>query len=73
MLTTPKTLPRKRIKIFRGDDNCPGIKTPASEEIDLVNLGRWSERVYHRFDYAFFFNNLTENVAKRIDAYLSTH
>jgi hypothetical protein len=47
------------------------MKTPKSDKIDLVNLGRWSDRVYHRFDYAFFFNNLTENVRKRIDAYLA--
>lgn len=45
------------------------MKTPKSDRIDLVNLGRWSDRVYHRFDYAFFFNNLTENVRKRIEAY----
>jgi len=47
------------------------MKTPKSDRIDLVNLGRWSERVYHRFDYAFFFNNLSENVRKRIDAYMT--
>jgi len=45
------------------------MKTPKSDKIDLVNLGRWSDRVYHRFDYAFFFNNLTENVRRRIVAY----
>ena len=47
------------------------MKTPKSDKIDLVHLGRWSDRVYHRFDYAFFFNNLTENVQKRIDSYLA--
>lgn len=47
------------------------MKTPKSEEIDLVNMGRWSKGVYHRFDYAFFFNNLSENARKRIEAYLA--
>jgi len=45
------------------------MKTPKSDRIDLVDLGRWSDGVYHRYDYAFFFNNLTQNVRKRIDAY----
>ncbi len=47
-----------------------GMKTPTSDRIDLVHLGRWSTQVYHRFDYAFFFNNLTDNVRQRIDAYM---
>ncbi|MDP8236897.1 MAG: DUF3089 domain-containing protein [Candidatus Erginobacter occultus] len=47
------------------------IQTPESESIDLVNMGRWPAEVYHRFDYAFWYNNLKENVKKRIDAYLA--
>lgn len=46
------------------------IQTPKSDQIDLVNMGRWPSEVYHRFDYAFWYNNLKENVKKRIDAYL---
>ncbi|AWB33648.1 DUF3089 domain-containing protein [Orrella marina] len=46
------------------------MKTPTSDRIDLVNLGRWSHGVFHRFDYAFFFNNLAENVRKRINSYI---
>lgn len=42
-----------------------------AEEVDLINLGRWSQGVYHRFDYAFFYENLKENVKKRIEAFLS--
>jgi len=42
-----------------------------SDEIDLQNLGRWSDEVYHQYDYAFFYENLKENVGKRINAYLS--
>jgi len=45
------------------------IQTPKSDEIDLVNMGRWPSEVYHRFDYAFWYTNLKENVKKRIDAY----
>ena len=45
------------------------LRKPNSEKIDLVNLGRWSNEVYHRFDYAFWFNNLKANVKKRIMAF----
>ena len=44
------------------------IQTP--EKVDLVHMGRWPHEVYHRFDYAFFYENLKENVKKRIDAYM---
>jgi hypothetical protein len=47
------------------------IQTPESKSIDLVNMGRWPKEVYHRFDYAFWFDNLKENVQKRIKAYLA--
>jgi len=36
------------------------MKTPKSEKINLVNMGRWSEGVFHRFDYAFWYNNLQQ-------------
>jgi hypothetical protein len=49
------------------------MKKPESSEIDLVHLGRYPAGVYHRYDYAFWFNNLKENVKKRIDAYLKNH
>lgn len=45
------------------------IKTPKSSKIDLVNIGRWPKEVYHKFDYSFWFNNLQDNVEKRISAY----
>jgi pimeloyl-ACP methyl ester carboxylesterase len=45
------------------------IQTP--EKVDLVNMGRWPAEVYHRFDYAFWYNNIKENVKKRIEAYLA--
>ena len=47
------------------------MQSVQSDEIDLTNLGRWSQEVYHRHDYAFFYENLKENVGKRIDAYFS--
>ena len=45
------------------------IQTPKSDKIDLANMGRWPLEVYHRYDYAFWYGNLKENVKKRIDAY----
>ncbi len=47
------------------------MKTPKSEKINLVNMGRWSEGVFHRFDYAFWYNNLQQNVSDRIDSYFT--
>jgi len=47
------------------------MKTPKSEKINLVNMGRWSEGVYHRFDYAFWYMNLQQNVSDRIDSYFT--
>ena len=47
------------------------MKTPESEKIDLVHMGRWSEGVFHRFDYAFWYNNLQQNVSDRINSYFS--
>ena len=47
------------------------MKTPESEKIDLVHMGRWSEGVYHRYDYAFWYKNLQQNVGDRIDSYFS--
>ena len=47
------------------------MKIPASGKIDLVHMGRWSEGVYHRFDYAFWYNNLQKNVNVRIGSYFS--
>ena len=41
-----------------------------SDEIDLDDLGRWSDEVYHMYDYSIFYENLKENVNKRINSYL---
>jgi len=41
-----------------------------SDAIHLEDLGRWPHGVYHMYDYAFFYENLKENVGKRIDAFL---
>lgn len=46
------------------------MKKPTSPKIDIVHLGRYPAGVYHRFDYAFWFNNLKDNVKKRINSYL---
>jgi hypothetical protein len=46
------------------------MKQPKSDKIDFIHLGRFPDGVYHRFDYAFWFNNLKINVKTRIEAYL---
>ena len=43
------------------------IPTPAI--VDDLSMGM-GEEVYHRYDYAFFYNNLVENVAARCNAWL---
>ncbi len=42
-----------------------------SEKSELLNMGRWPKRVYHKYDYAFWYNNLQQNVSDRIDSYFS--
>jgi hypothetical protein len=46
------------------------MRKPESSKIDLVHLGRYPAGVYHKYDYAFWFNNLKQNVKQRIAAYL---
>lgn len=46
------------------------IQPVQADEVNLEDLGRWSNEVYHMYDYSFFYENIKENVAKRIDAYL---
>jgi hypothetical protein len=41
---------------------------PAGEDLDI---GPYSEGVYHRYDYAFWYRNLEQNVADRIGVYLN--
>jgi len=40
---------------------------PEGEDLDI---GAYPEGVYHRYDYAFWYSNLQQNVGDRIDAYL---
>lgn len=35
-----------------------------------LDFGTFSEGVYHRYDYAFYYRNLEENVGERVKAYL---
>lgn len=48
------------------------LKTPdvSAEEYPPV-LSIFSEGIYHLYDYQFFYRNLQENVAARLDAYLA--
>lgn len=41
---------------------------PAGEDLDI---GPYSEGVYHRYDYAFWYRNLEQNVGDRIAAFLN--
>ena len=41
---------------------------PEGEELEI---GPYSEGVYHRYDYALWYRNLEQNIAERIDAYLN--
>ncbi|MBP2132174.1 hypothetical protein J2128_000095 [Methanomicrobium sp. W14] len=43
---------------------------PKGEELDI---GSYPEGVYHRYDYAFWYRNLEQNVGDRIQAYLAAH
>lgn len=58
-----------RVDTAKGVLVAENIKTPESEKIDLDHMGRWPQGVFHRFDYAFWFNNLQVNVKNRIAAY----
>lgn len=40
-------------------------------ENDSLDIGPYTEGVYHRYDYAFWYRNLRENVRVRINAYFS--
>lgn len=41
---------------------------PEGEDLEI---GPYSEGVYHRFDYSFWYRNLQQNVSDRIDSYFS--
>ena len=45
------------------------MKNPKSDKINLIKMGRWPKGVFHKYDYTFWFNNLKDNVKKRIAAY----
>ena len=45
--------------------------TTTIPEGEVLDIGPYDEGVYHRYDYAFWYRNLEENVGDRISAYLS--
>lgn len=49
----------------------PISKALTTNIVDTLNIGPYSEGVYHRYDYSFWYKNLAENVQKRIDTYLN--
>lgn len=40
-----------------------------TDKIDLNTFNTFPDGVYHRYDYSFFYDNLKDNVQRRIDAY----
>ena len=40
-------------------------------DVETLEFGPYSEGVYHRYDYAFWYRNLQKNVGDRIEAYLA--
>jgi hypothetical protein len=48
-----------------------GALTTTIPEGENLDIGSYPEGVYHRYDYAFWYRNLEENVKDRIDAYLN--
>jgi hypothetical protein len=45
-----------------------GLQVPTPAILDQLNMSMGPE-VYHRYDYAFFYSNLVENVGQRCDAF----
>lgn len=48
-----------------------GALVAGSPDINTYSSPNFPEGVYHKFDYTFFFNNLKENVATRINSYFN--
>lgn len=48
-----------------------GALTTTIPEGEDLDIGPYSEGVYHRYDYAFWYRNLEQNVGDRIGAYLN--
>jgi len=48
-----------------------GALTTTIPEGEDLDIGPYSEGVYHRYDYAFWYRNLEQNVADRINTYLT--
>lgn len=47
------------------------LTTIPEEDKNSLEFGPYSEGVYHRYDYAFWYRNLEKNVSDRISAFLS--
>lgn len=48
-----------------------GALTTTIPDGEDLEIGPYSEGVYHRFDYSFWYRNLQQNVSDRIDSYFS--
>lgn len=45
-----------------------GLQIPTPTIVDKLNM-RMGKEIYHRYDYAFFYNNIVENVSVRCNAW----
>ncbi len=46
------------------------LTTLPEADVETLVFGPYKEGVYHRYDYAFWYRNLQENVGVRVDAFL---
>lgn len=54
-------------------DTLTGALTTTIPPGDTLDIGPYSEGVYHRFDYSFWYRNLEKNVDDRIKAYFKNN
>jgi Protein of unknown function (DUF3089) len=47
------------------------LTTIPEEDVETLEFGPYTEGVYHRYDYAFWYRNLQKNIDDRIEAYLT--
>lgn len=50
-------------------DSASGALTTTIPEGENLEIGPYSEGVYHRYDYAFWYRNLEQNISDRIEAW----
>ncbi len=56
-------------------DKARGVLICSTADVEKLSPGNavFGKGVYHRYDYLFYYNNLTENAANRVNQYLQIH